>query len=88
MEKFDWGEEDAVGGDGERKSMEVRGSGGGEEEDLSWNKSSFKRFDWDEGLEDMTWSTNDRHRLEKYLCSLEIYRFAKIDDRLDDDEGH
>ena len=80
MEKFDWGEGDEAGGDGERKS---RGSGGGEEEDSSWNKSSFKRFDWDEGLEDMTWSTNDRHRLEKFLCSLEIYRSVKIDDRLD-----
>ena len=34
---------------------------GGQEEDQHWSQSSFKRFDWDEGVEDV-WSSADTSR--------------------------
>ena len=58
MEKFDWGDDSVAGGDGEGKKI-IRG---GEEEEEAWNKSSFKRFDWDEGIDDRSLQFHEKNR--------------------------
>ena len=53
------------------------GGGGGRisagEEEEDWNKSSFKRFDWDEGLEEATFNSFDKDR-----CG-ETFRYVPLD---------
>eukprot|EP00088_Acartia_fossae_P012770 TRINITY_DN1660_c0_g1_i2.p1 TRINITY_DN1660_c0_g1~~TRINITY_DN1660_c0_g1_i2.p1 ORF type:complete len:472 (+),score=139.16 TRINITY_DN1660_c0_g1_i2:231-1646(+) len=59
------------GDDGWEQRGRTMGSGGGVvaggrnsagEEEEDWNKSSFKRFDWDEGLEEATFNSFDKDR--------------------------